>query len=263
MATITVDGWEFAYDEAGAGDPVILLHGLLMDRTMWDHQVEGLRDAYRVVTVDAPGHGETPGRAPGFSAWDEARALVRFADALGIDRAVWIGHSMGGFKAVRLTLSEPERVRALVLVDSSPGPENPDLLTQYEAFLHVAKTDGVSADLANMLGLVMFGPDANGTPAFEHWTKRWLALEPEAMEGTARLVFDRDDVTGRCGEISVPVLVVHGIEALPIPIDVARRTATLVGAQLLEIAGSGHTSPVEKPEEVTRGLRAFLDGLPG
>jgi len=262
MPSIRVDDWEFAYEDTGAGDPVILLHGLLMDRTMWEHQIEGLRDAYRIISVDAPGHGDSPGRAPGFSAWDEARALGRFADALGISSAVWVGHSMGGFKALRLALTEPERVRALVLVDSSPGPENPDLLAQYEAFLQVSKEDGVSADLASMLGMVMFGSEANGTPAFEHWTKRWLSLEPAAMEGTARLAFDRDDVTHRCAEISMPVLVVHGVDAIPIPIEVGRQTATLAAATLIEVGGSGHTSPVEKPEEVTRGLRAFLDGLP-
>jgi pimeloyl-ACP methyl ester carboxylesterase len=262
MPSINVNDWEFAYDDVGEGPPVFLLHGLLMDRTMWDHQIDGLRDAYRCIALDAPGHGETPGRAPGFTAWDEAHALGAFADALDIGRAVWVGHSMGGFKALRLALSEPERVRALALVDSSPGPENPDLLPQYEAFMQVAKSDGLSDDLASLVAMAMFGPDAKGTPAYEHWTKRWLSLEPDAVEGTARLVFDRDDVTHRCDEISVPVLVMHGVDAIAIPLDVARRTATLTNAQLLEVSGSGHTSPVEKPEVVTRGLRAFLDGLP-
>ena len=262
MATLTVDGWEFAYDDVGSGEPVVLLHGLLMDRTMWEHQIDGLRDAYRLVSVDAPGHGESPGRAPGFTAWDEARALGRLADTLGIERAVWVGHSMGGFKALRLTLSEPKRVRALVLVDSSPGPENPDLLPQYEAFLQIAKSDGVSPELAELAAISMFASDAKGTPAYDHWTKRWLELKADQAEGTARLVYDRDDVTERCAEISVPVLVMHGVDAVAIPIEVARQTATLAKAQLLEIGGAGHTSPVEKPEDVTRALRAFIDGLP-
>src|SRR5436309_2082180 len=116
MAVARVDGWEFAYSETGSGPPVILLHGLLMDHTMFDHQVDVLAGSYRVVTVDAPGHGESPGRPVGFTLAEEARALVRLADELGIERAVWGGHSMGAFKSICVAIDHPKSIRALIVI---------------------------------------------------------------------------------------------------------------------------------------------------
>lgn len=261
MPDISVGEWQFAYDDAGSGPPVVLLHGLLMDRTMWEHHVAALEDAYRVVTVDAPGHGGSPPRAPGFSAWDEAEALGLLADALEIGPAVWGGQSMGGFKSLRLALSQPERVRGLILIDTSAGPENAVMLPQYEAFLEVAKSDGISEDLVNVVGMVLFGEGFLATPAGKPWRDKLVNEDAGRIEGTARLVFDRDDVTGRLAEIAAPTLVIHGAEDVAIAPDVGRETAAALGARYLEVAGAGHGCPVERPEEAASAIRAFLDEI--
>jgi 3-oxoadipate enol-lactonase len=262
MSRVSVQDWEFDYDDVGTGPPVVLMHGLLMDREMWDHQVESLRDDYRVVTIDAPGHGGSPARPPGFSVWDEAAALAGFADAIDLGPAVWGGQSMGGFKALRLALAEPSRVRGLILIDTSPGPENEIMKPQYEAFLTVALSDGVSEDLASVVGMVLFGEGFLATPPGEPWRKKLEGMDPHAVEGTCRLVFDRDDVTARLGEITAPSIVIHGVDDVAIPIDVGRRTAELLQTELVEVPAAGHASPAENPEVVTKAIRAFLDGLP-
>src|SRR2546425_2168443 len=101
----TIGGWEFAYEDAGSGPAVFLLHGLLMDASMWDAQVQALSDRYRVIRVEAPGHGRTPPRPVGYTFEDEAQALGNLARSLGMERAVWGGHSMGGMKCLRLALA--------------------------------------------------------------------------------------------------------------------------------------------------------------
>ncbi len=256
-----VNGWELAYDETGppSGAPVIMLHGILFDRSMWERQVEALSDAYRVVTVDAPGHGESPARS-GFTLDDEALALGALADAIGLGPAVWVGHSMGGFKSLRVALTQPERVRGLVLVNSSAAEESIEMVPQYDAMLEVAKSDGVSADLAAVIASIMMGAEALGTEAGERWTKHFATLDGHAIEGTARAVFDRASILEHMGDVSVPTLLVHGAEDFPIPIAVARETASRIsGCDVVEIAGAGHTSPVEKPSEVSAAIRAFVD----
>lgn len=263
MPVAEVEGWELAYSDTGSGPPVVLLHGLLMDRSMFDHQIDALSDSYRIVTVDAPGHGESPGRPAGFTLADEARVLSVLATQLGIDRAVWGGHSMGGMKAASLAIDDPQRVRALILIDASARPENPDMLPQYEAMFEVAKQDGVSHDLAQMAFAILSTNEFAQSSDGQRWVKRIEAMDPHATFGSARAVFDRPDRMSDLSRISAPALIVHGSDDLPISIDIARETAAnIAGSRLVEIAGSGHTSPVEKPHEVTNAIRAFLDGLP-
>lgn len=261
MSSVTVDGWEFAYEKLGSGSPIILLHGLLMDRSMWDRQVEALRGSHRVVVVDAPGHGESPTRRVGFTLEDEADALAKFADTISLGPSVWGGHSMGGFKSLRLALAHPDRVKALVLIDTGPRGENPDLLPQYEAMLQVAKEEGISDDLAGMIAQIMMGAASLATDEGVRWTKHFASLDGDAIESSARAVFDRSDVRGRLGELRMPVLVVHGTDDVPISLEVARETASLIGdAELVEVP-SGHTSPVERPDDVSNAMKAFLERI--
>lgn len=263
MKKATVDGWELAYEEAGSGEPVFLLHGLLADRSMWAEQIAALRDRYRCITVDAPGHGDSPGRPPGFTLEDEAEALVGLAGALGIPGpAIWIGHSMGAMKAMRIALAHPERVRALALIDTQPFPENPDAKAQYDAMIEVTKAQGPSEDLAQVTGQIMFGAPFLATPEGERWVKHYANLDAHAFEGSARSVFDRGDISERIGTITAPTLVVHGVDDTPIPVEIARDYVTRIpGARLVEIPGSGHHPPMEKPAETTAALTAFLAGL--
>lgn len=260
MPRTSVDGWELAFDDEGSGNAVLLLHGLLMDRSMWDDQVRALRDRFRVIIVDAPGHGESPARPIGFTFEDEAAVLVTLASSLGVERAVWGGHSMGGMKAMQIALTHPERVRALILIDAQPYPEPQETLPQYEALLQVAKEQGISEDLGEVVAQILFH---GSIPAEERrrWIKRWMDIGV-AVEGEARAVFDRGDISGRMGEITAPTLVVHGAEDTPIPVEVARRYApTIPGATLVEIPDCGHTSPCEKAGEVTRAILDFLARL--
>lgn len=258
MPTITAGGWTFAYQEAGSGPPLFLLHGLLMDRTMWDEQVAALAGRYRVVTVDAPGQGSSPPRAAGFTLEDEAAALWTLAGEIGVDGpAVWGGHSMGGMKSMRIALDHP--VRALILIDTQPYPENPDARAQYDALFQVLAENGPNDDLAALTGMTMFGAAYVSSAEGQRWIKGWSTLHAPQIEGSWRSVMDRGDISARIGEISVPTLVVHGTDDTPIAVEVARDYVTKIpNATLVEIAGSGHTSPCEKPVEVTKAIEDFL-----
>ncbi|MCA1831311.1 MAG: alpha/beta fold hydrolase [Actinomycetota bacterium] len=263
MATATIDGWEFAYSDTGTGPSVVLLHGLLMDRTMWDHQIDALSDSYRVITVDAPGHGESPGRPVGFTLAEESAALTKLVTGLGVDQAVWGGHSLGAFNSLCVVLDAPERVRALILIDGNAGPENPDMVPQYDAMFEVAKQDGVSLDLANVAFTILsteaFASSAEG----QHWVKKISAMDANSAEGTARAVFDRTSRLSELPKVTTPTLILHGVDDFPNPIEGAREAAAAIpNAELIEIEACGHTAPVEKPVEVTTAIRAFLGRLP-
>src|SRR4051812_46935504 len=116
-------------DTGGDGPPVILAHGFLMDHEMFAPQVAALRDDYRVITWDERGFGQTKFDGKPFSYWDSAADCLGLLDHLGIDRAVVGGMSQGGFLSLRAALSAPDRVRALILLDTESGVPDPDTMT--------------------------------------------------------------------------------------------------------------------------------------
>lgn len=100
----------------GTGLPVVLIHGLGLSATVWEPHLVRLADAgYRGIAPDMPGFGESPGPASGLSVDGAAAWLLQLADALDIDRAAWIGHSVGTQQAIRLAVVAPDRAGALIL----------------------------------------------------------------------------------------------------------------------------------------------------
>jgi pimeloyl-ACP methyl ester carboxylesterase len=257
-----LDGWRYAYTDEGSGPPVILLHGLQMDRSMFDHQVDSLRESHRVITIDAPGHGESAGLPVGIDFWKYADMVVAIADRLGVGAAVWGGQSMGGFTALRLALAHPERVTGLVLIDTQAHAEPVEKLAQYEAFLSVALEQGVNEDLVNITLLIYFSQIYAGKPESDVWRKKLLASDVHAQHAMIRAVFDRDEIHDRVAEIRAPAIVIHGDEDIAIEPERAEELAgALANATLVKVPGAGHASPVEDPETVTKAIRGFLAGI--
>ncbi|MGH2830140.1 MAG: alpha/beta fold hydrolase [Actinomycetota bacterium] len=261
MATLSLGRRSIAYDDTGSGPAVVLLHGLLMDRSMWDAQVEALRGDNRVVTIDAPGHGDTDPVEVGYDFQDWAGEVWSVLDAAGVEDAVIGGQSMGGWTALRCAAARPGRVLGLLLIDTSAQPENPVTLPQYEAFLQVALTDGVNEDLANVLLAILFSQEFAASPAADPWRKKFVASDPARFHAMTRAVLDRPDVSHLLDVVKVPALVVHGDEDAAIAMDRAEQLATAFGVPLHRIPGAGHASPHERPEIVTPILRDFLAGL--
>ncbi|WP_370332201.1 alpha/beta fold hydrolase [Mycolicibacterium hippocampi] len=108
-----------AYTDQGTGPAVVLLHATLHDRTDYTHVAAALAGRYRVISVDWPGHGDSPAPAVPLSTPLLADALEQFVSALDLRDAVFVGNSVGGFAACRIALRDPSRVAGLVLVNGS------------------------------------------------------------------------------------------------------------------------------------------------
>src|SRR5271168_796735 len=132
MAHADVNGQRLYYEDTGSGDDVIVFsHGLFMDHSMFEPQVEAIRDGWRCITWDERAHGATQSTDEPFDYWDMAGDVVGLLDHLGIERAVLAGMSQGGFLSLRAALNEPERVRALVLLDTQAGIEEDEKIQVY------------------------------------------------------------------------------------------------------------------------------------
>src|ERR1700726_93683 len=143
MSYADVNGRPIPYDDTGGdGPPVILAHGFLMDRTMLEPQVDALSGEFRVITWDERGFGETEFDGKPFTYWDSARDCLGLLDHLGIEQAVVGGMSQGGFLSLRAALLAPERVRALVLIDTQSGTEAPENVDSYRQLHEIWQAQG-------------------------------------------------------------------------------------------------------------------------
>ncbi|HUR51968.1 MAG TPA: alpha/beta hydrolase [Mycobacteriales bacterium] len=259
MSSVTLEtGATIEYDDTGGDGPaVVLSHGLLMNRSMFEPQVEALRDAYRVISWDQRGHGpaEHEGR---WSYWDSARDVLALLDHLGVQEAVLGGMSQGGFLSLRATLLEPARVRALVLIDSQAGPEDPEASPMYWQMAQEWSRSGSDPAVLEVVSSLILGP-ADHRP----WIALWDQMPPHRAVQVVDTLLTREDVTDRLAEITCPALVLHGTADAAIPVDKGEELAKglMHAAPIVLVEGAGHASNLSHPEVVNAAIRSFLDGL--
>jgi pimeloyl-ACP methyl ester carboxylesterase len=260
MPFAEVNGQRIRYEDSGGeGPPVVLAHGFLMDREMFAPQVEALAPEYRVITWDERGFGETEFDREPFTYWDSAADCLGLLDHLGIERAVLGGMSQGGFLSMRAALQAPERVRALILIDTQSGVEDPERLPAYRQMQQTWLQAGPVDELAQAIaGLIIGDPRLN-----EVWIEKWRKLPRESMKAPGDCLFERDDITERLGEIECPALVIHGTADISIEIERAERLSErLPGCErVVRIEGAPHASNLTHPAEANEAILAFLRGL--
>jgi pimeloyl-ACP methyl ester carboxylesterase len=261
MPFAEIGGQRIRYEDSGGdGPPVIFSHGFLMDREMFDPQVAALAPAYRVITWDERGFGETEFDGKPFTYWDSAADCLGLLTHLGIERAVLAGMSQGGFLSMRAALTAPERVRALALIDTQSGTEDPEQLPAYRQMQATWEEVGPVEGLANAIADLIIGePELNA-----HWAAKWQKLPRENWRAPSDCLFERDDITPRLGEIGCPAIVFHGTADKSIEIGLGERLCeNLPGCVgLVRVEGGPHASNLTHPDQVNPPLLEFLSGLP-
>ncbi len=260
MAFAQVNGQNTYFEDTGGDGPAVILgHGFLMDHEMFVHQVAVLRDQYRVITWDERGFGLTEYDGEPFTYWDSANDCLALLGHLGIERAVVGGMSQGGFLSLRVALTAPERVRALILLDSGAALDHPDTLAANQGMVDMWLAVGPVDDLANAVATIIIDDPAENPK----WVAKWQARPKELMAEPARCLLTRDDVSPRLGEITCPALVVHGTEDTAIPMEYAEEMAAgLVGCGGVVKVGGAHAANLTNPEPVNAAILEFLAGLP-
>jgi pimeloyl-ACP methyl ester carboxylesterase len=258
----SVNGISIAYSDSGGDGPaVVLSHGYLMDSSMFEPQVAALAPEYRVITWDERGFGATKATGP-FSYWDSARDVIGLLDHLGIERAVLGGMSQGGFLSLRATLSAPDRVRGLILIDSQAGQEEAANVPAYEQ-LEQAWMDHGPAPVQDIVAAIILGPP-DGPVDYAPWFAKWAAADRDELRLAFRCLMDRDDITGRLAEISCPALILHGTADAAIVMERAMAVQAGLGgpATLVQVEGGSHASNLSHPDQVNAAILEFLRALP-
>jgi len=259
MPVAQINGQSINYlDSGGEGPAVIFSHGFLMDLSMFDAQVGALSDQYRCVRWDERGFGETPVDGP-FSYWDSANDAVALLDHLGIEKAVFVGMSQGGFLSLRAALTHSDRVAGIIMIDSESGAFSDEQIEGYGAMFSQWQVAGPLGELGETVaGMIIGDPDIS-----KKWITKWEEHYREGMQEPVATLLFRDDITDRMGEISCPVLIIHGEEDQAIPMEAAEDLQSRLSdcRGLVRIPGAAHSPNMTHPKIVNDAIAAFLSEI--
>jgi len=247
------------YEERGLGLPLILLHGYPFDHTIWEAQAAGLRAGARVLTPDLPGFGGSPPlpltAPPTMEAY--AQAILAWADALGLDRFVLGGHSMGGYIAFALARLAPARLAGLALISTRPGPDSAEGRQGRDDVIAAIARFGPQMTVEVMFRK-LFALEA--APALKTRVRDLMLRQPPTATIPAlRAMRDRPDSTPDLPGLRLPVLILHGTDDQTIPMREADAMhAAIPGSTLELVPAAGHLPMLEAPDRVTIALRNFL-----
>jgi len=259
---VPVGDTRLAVHTAGAGVPLLLLHGFPLDHAMWVGQAP-LADHLRLVVPDQRGFGASGGRGPAGieELADDAAALLA---ALHCGPAVVCGLSMGGYVAQHLAVRHPDRVAALVLADTKLEADTPEARTaRADLAAKVARLgQGIVADamVPRLLATSAEARAAAGRAAIESDLRAAILRQPVAtIQAALAALAARPDMTAAIRDVRVPTLLVVGAEdAITPPACVDAAIAVLPHARSLVVPHAGHMAPLESPATFNRAVLEFL-----
>jgi 3-oxoadipate enol-lactonase len=257
-----VDDTAIAFDDVGTGLPLVFLPGFPLNRTMWDPQVGALVADCRCIPIDLRGFGDTVASEP-YSMDRYADDVAGVLDTLQIERAVIVGHSMGGYVAFALWRRHRARVRALVLANTRATPDTIETIERRRMMIETAMEQGSSA-VANMQIAGLMGKTSRDRrPDVYDAMHRMMAQAPvEGIIGALEAMIERPDSTPTLATLDVPTLIIAGDEDVIIPPREARALqAAIPGSRLEILKQSGHLSNVERPAAFNTVVSEFVGSL--
>lgn len=248
---------------AGVGPPVLLLHGALLQAHVWDFFCLDMRQQFHIRAVDLPGHGDSGWASNG----DYSRArvcadIVALIDQLDLTEVILIGHSFGGAVAALVAAQLQERIRTLVMVDSTLLPSGrtsvrtrsgagPQSFTSFEAFVQHAATLGRRGDPERLRTSLYWNARqlANGL-----WTWKYDPALRSGPLGPGNF----DDIWSALQAFGGPLLFIRAGEHSHLTDEAAERLRLLPNLHMVEVAGAAHNVMSDEPLAFRREVGEFL-----
>lgn len=234
---------EIAYREQGQAEPIILLHGFGLNYHIWDPIVAAFHEKARFITPDLRGHGQSEVREGTYSMDSLAADLAAFMDALGIERAMVGGHSLGGYVALAFAAANPGRLSGLALITTNARADAPDKRQGRYDTAQAVQLQGASA-LAGSLG-----PRLSKDQALVEALQLMISqTHLQGIIGASLGMAERPDRMETLKALTCPILVVAGEEDMITPLPASQEMADAnPHARLLLLPGAGHMPMLEAP----------------
>ena len=265
-----VDGVGYNVERAGVGPALVLLHGFTGSAATWAPFVPAFAREFDTLAIDLPGHGATdaPGDPARYTLERTVEDLVAILDRLGIERAAWLGYSMGGRVALATAVMVPSRVAALVLEGASPGIADPGeraaRARDDEALAGFIEREGMAAFVERWEALPLFASQARLLEEIRAAQRRQrLANDPRGLANSLRGVGQgaQPPLHDRLGEVGVPALLLAGAEDAKFRRLAQEMAVAMPMAQVAVIPDAGHAAHLEQPAAFERMVLRFLRSL--
>jgi pimeloyl-ACP methyl ester carboxylesterase len=257
---VDVGGRRIAYHRAGAGPPVVLLHGGWSDGRAWQPQLAGLAHRFDLIAWDAPGCGGSDDPVGRMTLSDYADELAEFVAALGVEKVHLCGLSWGGGLAIAVWQRHPELVRSLVLAGAYAGWKGSLPPEEVEARVRRVRAEAERPPgewMDGYLSTFFAGP----VPAKATQLIRTMMADTRPAGALTMLTaFAEADLSAVLPTIDVPTLLLWGECDQRAPVRTVAETlrASIPGAELVLLPGAGHYDSLEAPEAFNAEVRRFL-----
>jgi pimeloyl-ACP methyl ester carboxylesterase len=252
MPKIDRDGVKIHYEVHGDGPPLILTHGYSSTSAMWQGQVAALSKHHRLILWDMRGHGQSdyPEDPAAYSEALTVGDIAALLDQMGAKKAIVGGLSLGGYMSLAFYRAHPERVSALLIIDTGPGFKKDDARELWN------KRALDTADRFEREGLEVLKSASRERSTVSHRDAKGLALAARGM------LTQRDArVIEVLPEIKVPSLVVVGADDTPFLAASDYMAAKIPGAKKVVVLAAGHAVNIDQPQAFIEAVLPFLDGI--
>jgi 3-oxoadipate enol-lactonase len=260
MKILTLGDLELYFQDLGTGYPVVLVHGMGSDHTIWEGIIPLLQEQYRVLAVDLRGHGISS-KAPGpYSMGLFSQDIYGFLESLDIDQAHFMGHSMGGAVLQELVIQKPDIFSSLILISSFAYVDH-HLRVSFMKLLKILREDGFNAFFNACLKLVY-------SPQYIQKNAELISEIRDIMAKTSSIT-SLEDTINACLKVNfidslkrvkTPTLVVSGKEDVFIPVYHGIKIKNSIFNSKIDImAAASHNMLLEQPLETYRIIKNFLN----
>lgn len=252
MPKLNRDGVELYYEVHGSGPVILLTHGYSSTAQMWRGQIEALSRDHTLVLWDMRGHGQTdyPADDAFYSEDATVADMAAILDAVGAKTAIVGGLSLGGYMSLAFYRAHPERVTALLIIDTGPGFRKDEAR---EAWNANARKTAQRWDEEGLALLEALSP--------ERRTASHRSADGLARAGRGMLTQRDARVMELLPSIVVPALVVVGADDMPFLAAADYMAAKIPGACKVIIPAAGHAANIDQPEAFNAAVMQFLNGL--
>jgi 3-oxoadipate enol-lactonase len=266
---IDVDGQQIHYRVEGQGPAMVFVHGWTLNLSYWDAQAAHFSRNHRVYRYDWRGMGKSSGATPAFTMEELGQELGRFLEKMEVRNPIVCGHSEGGAIVSQYVSANPNAVAAVVLADTDlndwrqliPGARR-FLMTKFFANLQIMRGKNPLEGMVPNLEANLYSPGfvASHGDFIEAWKKQFLSNSPEGVINGLGAWTWRANLAKRLASLKAPVLLLWGLKDLMIRLEEIQALQASMGgiSQLSTLAGSGHMTPVEVPDQFNEVMEAFL-----
>lgn len=265
MPQVDVAGITLNYeDTGGTGTPILLIHAFPLDSRMWQGQIKSLGGRFRLIAPDLKGFGasDAPSDAGSYSMDSYADELKGLLDHLGLQEAVVVGLSLGGYVVFALLRRHPQVIKALVLADTRAEADAPEGIEKRTAQQKQVESDGTAGLIEALPNALLSDATRSKKPDVVRRARELMDNPPQGFIGALEAMKNRPDSTETLSRIEVPTLVMVGENDTLTPPDAARKIHDRVkGSSLVVLPEAGHLSNLEAPDAFNGALAGFLNDL--